>query len=499
MTAKAHPDLENYVRLRESGQDCALCLELPADLETPVSAYLKLKAADRSGGMGFLLESVERGETLGRYSFIGTGIQRRVELQGSQCTLCAADGSSEVLPTSDDPLAFVHQLLRQRSCAQLRIPPLLGGAVGYLGYDLVRQFERLPEELPDRLGLPDGILLLPDTIVEFDHATRLIRILSLPDIDEADPQRAWEAAAQRLETARQALQQPLDLAAAIASTEDTGKMLFANQSQEQYEDAVRRAKEYIAAGDIFQVVLSQRLTGQTTAAPFQIYRALRLLNPSPYMFFLDFGELKLIGSSPEVLVKLSGSEALLNPIAGTRPRGADAEQDRQLEAELLASEKERAEHVMLVDLARNDLGRVSVTGSVKVPQFMKAERFSHVMHLVSNVTGTLAPGEDSCSLLRACFPAGTVSGAPKVRAMQIIEELEPSRRGPYSGAVGYFGADGDMDMCITIRTLVMQGQTYHLQAGAGIVADSEPEAEYNETLAKMAALREAIRKAEEGL
>jgi anthranilate synthase component 1 len=501
MSPRITPELDQFRSDFKPGFCAALSLELPADLETPVTAYLKLKAASDALGPSpsFLLESVERGESLGRFSFISTGIARRIEFNGAAVRLANGCLIDEQPIERSNPLSFVRRTLSpRRPVTDSAIPALLGGAVGYLGYDIVRHFERLPAAKPDTLGEADGLLLLPESLLVFDHALRIMRLVALVPEECQSADEAHALATAQIERMRHALALPLSLDS-LQVPRGAAADPQPSISQLAFENAVERAKEYITAGDVFQVVLSQRLTGETSAHPFQVYRALRILNPSPYMFYLDFGELKLIGSSPEVLVKLVEGQALLNPIAGTRPRGATPEEDDLLQAELLASEKERAEHVMLVDLARNDLGRACATGSVTVTQFMKPERYSQVMHLVSHVSGHLNGAHDSFDLLQAAFPAGTVSGAPKVRAMEIIEELEPCRRGPYGGAVGYLGANGDMDMCITIRSIVMQGQRYHLQAGAGIVADSDPTAEYNETLHKMAALRDAIRLAEEGI
>jgi anthranilate synthase component 1 len=379
----------------------------------------------------------------------------------------------------------------------LSLPRFNGGLVGYLGYDAVRFFEPTLQLAPHP-QLPDAIFLLADTVVAFDHAFgRMLLITNVPLSDGEAHARAEE----RLDALQQRLESPLPTpparAADVAPTE-----LVSNVTREQFEEAVRAAKEYIAAGDIFQVVLSQRLSRQTFAAPFDIYRALRRLNPSPYMFFFDFGQLAgtpdfyLVGASPEVHVRLEGRRAALRPIAGTRQRGKSPEEDEALERDLLADPKERAEHVMLVDLARNDLGRVCEYGTVHVPEQMVIERYSHVMHIVSHVEGILKPEYDAFDLMRATFPAGTVSGAPKIRAMEIIAELEGQPRGPYAGAVGYFSYDGSMDTCITIRTLSMLGHEVSVQAGAGVVADSDPAREYQETLNKARALAVAVELAE---
>jgi len=471
--------------------------ELPADLETPISAYLKLAGQ----GPSFLLESVTGGEQVARYSFIGVDAGRAYVLRGRDLERYTPEGAStETLPAAVDPLdALRAELACCRSLGQpqgLSLPRFNGGLVGYLGYDAVRFFEPTLQLAPHPY-LPDAIFLLADTVVAFDHAFgRMLLITNVP------PENT-DQAQERLDALQQRLQSPLPtLSARVADVAPTE--LVSNVTREQFEEAVHAAKEYIAAGDIFQVVLSQRLSRQTPAAPFDIYRALRRLNPSPYMFFFDFGQLAgtpsfyLIGASPEVHVRLEGRRAALRPIAGTRPRGKSPEEDEALERDLLADPKERAEHVMLVDLARNDLGRVCEYGTVHVPEQMVIERYSHVMHIVSHVEGRLRPEYDAFDLMRATFPAGTVSGAPKIRAMEIIAELEGQPRGPYAGAVGYFSYDGSMDTCITIRTLTMLGHEVSVQAGAGIVADSDPTREYQETLNKARALAVAVELAEGG-
>lgn len=378
------------------------------------------------------------------------------------------------------------------------LPPFCGGAVGYLSYDLVRFFERLPEKSEDPLGLPDCQFIFTDTLLIFDHVKHKILAVANARV-EGDADAAYDQAVAKIDALVERLRQPLPQEAPPSPKEASPAPLQSNLSQAEFEAAVRHAKEYIAAGDAIQVVLSQRLSRRTRAEGFDIYRALRSLNPSPYMYYLSYGDVRLVGSSPEVLVTQNAGQITLRPIAGTRPRGRSEEEDRRLEAELLADEKERAEHIMLVDLGRNDLGRVAQAGSVRVDELMSVEKYSHVMHIVSNIVADLRPDRDQYDVLRACFPAGTVTGAPKIRAMEIIEELEPHRRGPYAGAIGYFSYSGNMDTCITIRTLVLQDGIVHLQAGAGIVADSVPEREYQECLNKARALLRAIEAAEMGL
>jgi anthranilate synthase component 1 len=477
--------------------------ELAADLETPVSVYLKL----RGQGPSFLLESVEKAEQVGRYSFLGFDPRRQITSRGKELTLVENGAhSTRVLSDGEDPLhAVAAELAAYQPVAPveelaLDLPLFLGGAVGYLGYDFVRFIERLPDGNHDELGLADVHLLVTDSLLIFDHVRhRLLVVVNVKVPPGGDLDAAYDGAMSRIGTVENRLMQPLP--GLPAPPGQNGDKLVSNISRGQFEAVVRRAKEYIAAGDIFQVVPSQRLRRKTQADPFSIYRTLRRLNPSPYMFFLDLGgepAIRLIGSSPEVLVRLQGRRAEVRPIAGTRPRGRNGEEDRALESELLADPKERAEHVMLVDLGRNDLGRVCEFGTVEVPDLLTVEYYSHVIHLVSRVTGQLRENFDAFDLLRATFPAGTVSGAPKVRAMEIIEELESLRRGHYAGAVGYFGFNGNMDTCITIRTILMKDDVVYLQAGGGVVADSDPTREWEETLHKARALGVAIEMAEQG-
>ena len=474
--------------------------ELPADIETPISVYLKLRGL----GPSFLLESVEGGEHLARYSMIGT--QPRAILRGyrDHTVLEEAGRWHEYGAADGDALTVLERYLAQfEPCLPPDIaglPRFSGGAAGYVGYDWVRAIEDIPDENPDPLGLPEAVFLICDRVVLYDHLQHRLLVLAYVDGGAADAEQEAESAIDEI-VAR--LQRPLKTratGAASAADDAPAKEYVSNFSRADYEAAVARAKEYIAAGDIFQMVLSRRKSRRTTAAPFDIYRTLRRINPSPYMFYLELPDgLRLIGSSPEVLVRLDKGVVETRPLAGTRPRGADAAEDRELERELLADPKERAEHVMLVDLARNDVGRVAQFGTVSVPTVMETERYSHVMHIVSHVRGELRPGRTAFDVLRACFPAGTVSGAPKVRAMEIIEELEPERRGPYAGAVGYFDFAGNMDTCITLRTIVMQGDRIHLQAGAGIVADSDPAREFEESENKLRALSQAVDMAERGM
>ncbi len=490
------PDREAARRLFQQGDLVPVYRTLLADLETPVSVYLKLAQA---GDISFLLESVEGGEQVGRYSFLGVNPRGMVTVQHDTVTRTHnGQAASRPLGEGEDPLHAVEAELRQYQAVRVDgLPRFVGGAVGYLGYDVVRYIERLPETASTDLDVPDLAFMFPDTLVIFDHAKHQLIVLANAH-NTGDPDAAYDDAAARIDAIVSLLRGPLP--AIPAAETPLEAPLQSNIAQARYEENVRAAKEYIAAGDAFQIVLSQRLSCGTSAPPFAIYRALRALNPSPYMFFLRFGaDFALIGASPEMMVRLEDGIATTRPIAGTRPRGATEAEDRALAEELLADPKERAEHVMLVDLGRNDLGRVCDYGTVRVPDMMIVERYSHVMHIVSQVTGQLRAGMNAFDLLRATIPAGTLSGAPKVRAMEIIEELEGTRRGPYGGAVGYFSYDGSMDTCITIRTLLMQGDTVYIQAGAGIVADSDPAKEYEETLNKARALSVAIRDAEHGL
>ena len=472
--------------------------ELSADLETPVSVYLKLAGQ----GPSFLLESVTGGEQLARYSFIGINPSRAYVLRGGALE-CHANGDVQrgPIPPGADPLdALRTELGRFRTAPLPGLPRFAGGLVGYLGYEMIRYFEPSVAVTP-HAELPDGVFLLADTIVAFDHAFGRLLLIANVHPDGRPEGEARAEAETRLDDLERRLAAPLPAAQPPSRGAAAGE-LHSNVTRQQFVEAVKAAKEHIAAGDIFQVVLSQRLTRQTSAEPFAIYRALRRLNPSPYMFFFDLtglvdgAPIHLIGASPELHVRLEGRKATVRPIAGTRPRSKLPSEDQALEAELLADPKERAEHVMLVDLARNDLGRVCEFGSVHLPEQMVVERYSHVMHIVTQVVGTLRQPFDAFDLVRATFPAGTVSGAPKIRAMQIIRDLEPDSRGTYAGVVGYFAGDGSMDTCITIRTLLMRGNTVSIQAGAGIVADSDPETEYQETLNKARALALAVELAE---
>lgn len=496
------PTRSQFLDHAENGTRVPVRVTIPADLETPVSVFLKLKPL----GAVFLLESVEKGMQVGRYSFVGLRSDVSIQLKNEVVTISRGHGESAETETRDvdpaDPMAAIKAQLAATSVfhdPDSDLPPPFGGAVGYMGYDLVRYFDNIPLPAGQEGDLPDFHFMFPGTMVVFDHVKSEIEILTTPPGGSAEV--AHEVACQKVQTLLDALQTPLPHAVLKRQkSQNKGELeLESNMPKDDFKGIVEKAQEHILKGDAFQIVLSQRLSGRTDVEPFQVYRALRILNPSPYLFFLDFDDFQLIGSSPEMLVRLDGDRLQVNPIAGTRHRGQNAQEDHRLAEELLADEKERAEHVMLVDLGRNDLGRVCQTGSIQVDEFMAVERYSHVMHMVSRVSGQLEEGRDMFDALQATFPAGTVSGAPKIRAMEIISDLEPDLRGPYAGAVGYFGLRGDMDMCITIRTLLMQGDRFSVQAGAGIVADSDPDREYQETLNKIRALTRAVKNAEEGL
>jgi anthranilate synthase component 1 len=474
-----HPTLEEFRKLKAYGNLVPIYREIAADLDTPISAFLKVNR----GGYSFLLESVEGGERIARYSFIGTEPYRVITTRGKDKT---------------SPLHLIAEELDKYKLVPVSgLPRFCGGAVGYLGYETVRHFEELPSPDPDPLGLPESFFMLVDTVLAFDHVTHKIKLISHARLD-GDPDSAYEAAVQKIDDLVKRLEQPLEPAQHIAALDTSARpiKISANFTRAAFETNVEKARQYITAGEAIQIVLSQRLTRCTDVHPFNIYRALRTINPSPYMFFLDLKDFHIIGSSPEILVRALEGIVTTRPLAGTRRRGKSPAEDAQLEKELRNDEKERAEHIMLVDLGRNDIGRVSMPGTVKVSELMEVERYSHVMHLVTNVDGKLRSDMTPLDALRACFPAGTVSGAPKIRAMEIIAELEPDKRGPYAGCVGYFGFSGNMDTAITIRTIIMTNGVAHVQAGAGIVYDSVPAREYEETLNKAQALLKAIDEAE---
>jgi anthranilate synthase component 1 len=474
-----HPSLEEVKTLAGQGNLVPVYRDYRADMETPVSAYLKVARPPYS----FLLESVEGGERVGRYSFIGT----------EPYATCATGLGTKLGPV--DPLRPVEEELGKYQVVPVAgLPRFHGGAVGFLAYDVVHYFEpRVPMPEVDELGLPESLFMFTDTLLVFDHLQHDIKVVSHVHTG-GDLEKAYAQAVKRIDEMVARLSQPLaPMHQGNGETAPKEKLaVSSNFTRERYHQMVNRVKEYIYAGDIIQAVPSQRLARPTTAAPFQIYRTLRTVNPSPYMYYLQLNDFQIIGASPEMLLQVEGSRVTTHPIAGTRPRGKDEVEDAALEKELVESEKERAEHIMLVDLARNDLGRVSQTGTVKATRLMEVDRYSHVMHLVSHVTGELRPELTAFDAMRSCLPAGTLSGAPKIRAMEIISDMEQDRRGPYAGAVGYFSFSGNADTALTIRTVVLKDGVAYIQAGGGIVADSEPEAEYQETLHKAGALLRAI-------
>ncbi len=485
------PDLETFRRLASNYQLVPVCRRLVSDMLTPVTAFHRLD----DGGSACLFESVIGGEKVGRYSFLAVRPFMEVSATGSAVTIRSDDQVSQI--EADDPLEVLRQRLSEFKAAHLpQLPPFTGGAVGYLGYDVVRYTEHLPDAPSDDRQLPDLSFAFYDRMVVFDNVNKTMTVLVMARLDQAegDADAAYRNAQRQVDQLVERLSStPEGLSCADIATEGEATIRYrSNFTREKFESAVGKCVEYIKAGDIFQVVISQRLELEVRSDPFEIYRTLRVVNPSPFMFFLRTPETTLVGSSPEIMCRVVDGRVTVRPLAGTRRRGAFEEEDERLAEELLADPKERAEHVMLVDLGRNDVGRVARYGSVELSDVMTIERYSHVMHITSNVTGQLAEGKDAFDALRACLPAGTVSGAPKVRAMQIIDELEPHRRGPYAGAVGYIDFSGNMDTCITLRTIVIQGSTAYVQAGAGIVADSQPDLEYHETLSKARGLLKAI-------
>ncbi len=493
MANRYAPTREEFERLAGEYNLVPVYREIGADLETPVSAFLKLEPGDNA----FLLESIEGGERLGRYSFLGVDPHIVIESFDGTVRTRSTEGG-ETSRDVDDPLDAIEQIMSRYRVAPVDdMPSFFGGAVGYLGYEAVHHFEpRVPCTAHDDLGLPEMVFMFTDTIVVFDHLKRRVRVVANAHVN-GDAAAAYDDAVAKIDSLIERLRRPSTALPLEDSASSVRRVFSSNTRKEDFLASVQRARDYIFAGDILQVVLSQRFSTPLSADPFDVYRTLRSVNPSPYMYYLSHGDLKLIGSSPEPLVKVEDGTVVTRPIAGTRPRGATESEDRELERELLADEKERAEHIMLVDLGRNDLGRVCKAGSVKVDELMEIEHYSHVMHIVSNVVGELREDKTIFDVLRAAFPAGTVSGAPKIRAMEIIDELEPTARGPYAGVVGYFGYRGTLDTCITIRTIVVKDGTAHIQAGAGIVADSDPEREFVETQNKAKALMRTIDIAEQ--
>ncbi len=474
-----YPTLEEVKKLNKGGNLVPVYREVVADLETPVSAFLKINR----GGYSFLLESVEGGQRLARYSFIGTEPYKVVSTSGED---------------KMNPLPLISEEINKYKVVQVGdLPRFCGGAVGYLAYEIVNRFEELPSPVADPLGLPESLFMFVDTLLVFDHVTHKIKVLSYVHLT-GDIEESYQKAVAKIDDLVDRLNQPLQPEEYTKANLPLKKdySISSNFSKKDFEASVEKIKHYITSGECIQVVPSQRLSQPTDAAPFEIYRALRTVNPSPYMFFLNFNGFQIIGASPEILVRVEDGMVMTRPLAGTRPRGKSTAEDAKLERELRNSEKERAEHIMLVDLGRNDIGRVSEPGTVKVTDLMDVERYSHVMHLVTHVQGKLRSDLTAFDALQACFPAGTVSGAPKIRAMEIIAELEPEKRGPYAGAVGYFSFSGNMDMAIAIRTMIVKDGVAYVQTGCGIVYDSVPDVEYQETLNKAQALLKAMSQAE---
>jgi anthranilate synthase component 1 len=489
------PSLEEFKQKAKSGNLIPVYKEILADLDTPVSAYMKI----RGGEYSFLLESIEGGEKWARYCFLGCDPSVVVSTKGRNLTVIKNGKSEQSKIESGSPLSAVKEILARYQPVQSDgLPRFSGGAVGFVSYDMVRFFEDLPEETVDDLDVPDSQFVITDTMLVFDNVSQTIKIVSNAFIEGDDLDAVYENTIQKISALEERLKTPLPRGSAPDEENNSALSFESNMKEEDHKQAVNRIKEYILEGDAIQVVFAQRLKFEISRDPFDIYRALRTVNPSPYMYYLNFGELQVVGSSPEVLVRLEDDKVEVRPIAGTRKRGQNEEEDLELEKDLLADEKELAEHIMLVDLGRNDIGRVAEINSVDVNERFTIERYSHVMHIVSNVRGILKKGLDCFDVLAAAFPAGTLSGAPKIRAMEIIDELEPTRRGLYGGAVGYISFNGNMDTAIAIRTLLIKGNMAYLGVGGGIVADSVPKSEFEETMNKGRALLKAIELAEKG-
>lgn len=490
----AIPSLKEFNGLSKQGNLIPIFKEVHFDWETPISAFRKID----DGKFSFLLESVEGGEKWARFTFLGSSPSHLFRSRGEDFEIVAR---GEVLKkgTRKDPLRALEQFLGTfKPVLYDSLPRFFGGAVGYVGYDMIRSFERIPALLAEELQVHDCFFMISDTLLVFDNLKHKMKVICNVFLDaHQSPEEAYREAEEKIDRIILRLKRPVP--SSVAQTPSPSSPRSSNFRKEDFMKAVEGAKEYIRDGDVIQVVLSQRFSSDLRCDPFDIYRALRSINPSPYLFYLKMGEIVLLGASPEVMVRLEDRRIELRPLAGTRPRGRTEEEDQTMEKNLLADEKERAEHIMLVDLGRNDVGRVSEIGSVHVNCLMDVERYSHVMHIVSDIQGSLAAGKTAFDLFEATFPAGTVSGAPKIRAMEIIEELEPARRGPYAGAVGYFSFSGNLDTCITIRSVLVREGKVHVQAGAGIVADSDPAKEYEETLNKAQAIFRGIELAEEGL
>jgi len=486
------PDRKEFIKLAKKGNVIPVYKEILADFDTPLSAFLKID----EGNFSYLLESVEGGEHMARYSFLGSAPSLVIESKGRNITVKRGEDIDAY--TVSDPISEIKKIMEGFRFVSVRgLPRFCGGLVGYLGYDVVRFIEDIPDENPEDFDMPDMQLVLTDTILIFDHVDHRIKVVSNASTG-ADPGKDHDEACAKIDRIIEKLRgieiEPREIKAEAVMAETES-----NFTKKDFCKMVEKAKEYIRSGEVIQIVVSQRFKRETASDPFAIYRALRSINPSPYMYYLKFGEYRIIGSSPEILVRCEDGLVEVRPIAGTRVRGADEEEDRRLERELLSDEKEKAEHIMLVDLGRNDIGRVCEYSSVQPRELMRIERYSHVMHIVSDVVGRLRKDKDIYDLIRATFPAGTVTGAPKVRAMELIDELENKRRGPYAGCVGYISFSGNIDLCITIRTIVMNADIAYIQAGAGIVLDSVPEKEYQETVNKAKALIKAIEFSEKGL
>src|SRR5579875_36784 len=480
------PNFKHFFALARDSNFVPVYESITADLLTPVAAFLKLARKEK---YACLLESVEGGENIGRYTFLGI---EPAEIFRSKGRVCILETKGERRVFDSDPIvALRERVARYKPLRIAGLPPLTGGAIGYFAYEMVRLLERIPAHAPDELNLDDSILMFFHGIVAFDHVRHRVWIVqNVFTEDRGNLKRSYQEAVRKIRHIRRQLEQPLPKIAAM--NRQPPPRFTSNFTKAQYVAAVKKAKEYIRAGDIFQVVPSQRFSACSKIDAFEIYRSLRVVNPSPYLYYLRLGDIALVGSSPEMLVKVQGRDAFYRPIAGTRPRGRTQQDDKSLEKALLADPKERAEHIMLVDLGRNDLGRVCEYGSVRVERLMFVERYSHVMHLVSTLRGRLRKNADCLDAIMACFPAGTLSGAPKIRAMEIIDELEPSRRGIYGGAILYLDFSGNLDSCIALRTLIAKDGVFHVQAGGGVVADSVPEKEYQETVNKARALFVAV-------
>lgn len=489
-----YPAKEEFIKLSKRGNLIPVYAEILADFETPLSSFTKIDTGDYS----FLLESVEGGERIARYSFLGSDPSLVFSSKGNSISL--REGKKTKTFTAKDPIEELKKILSQYKYVNVKgLPRFSGGLVGYFGYDIIRFIERIPDKNPDDLKVPDAVFMLTDTILIFDHRDHKIKVVSNVHVKD-DASFAYDEAIEKIDRLVKRLKScPTPAAAASKKHKAVSLKIKSNFTKAEFEKLVIKAKEYIRKGDIIQVVPSQRLEVSITSDPFEIYRALRSINPSPYMYYLKLKDFHLVGASPEIMVRCEEGTVEVRPIAGTRPRGVSEEEDEVLIKDLLSDPKEKAEHIMLVDLGRNDIGRVCDYKTVKVSELMTIEKYSHVMHIVSDVSGKLKKGKDAFDVMRATFPAGTVSGAPKIRAMEIIDELENTRRGTYAGTVGYFSFSGNLDFCITIRTILIKNKTAYIQAGGGIVADSKPEKEYEETMNKAKALLRAIEMTEGGL